>query len=61
MLSIETAKTLCKVAFWLWVVVIVTVIIKGIIDGTEVFYVIAAVILAILVGLYLFKITHSES
>lgn len=60
MLSIETGKMLRKVAFWLWVVVTLTVITKGIIDGTELFYIIASVILVIAAGLYLFKITHSE-
>ncbi|MNI92284.1 hypothetical protein D3C73_1500570 [compost metagenome] len=60
MLSIETGKVLRKVGFWLWVVVTLTVITKGIIDGTELYYIIASVILSIAAGLYLFKITHSE-
>ncbi|MEK8217201.1 hypothetical protein [Paenibacillus sp. FSL L8-0463] len=61
MISIETAKILRKVAFWLWVVVTITVIFKGFIDGTEMYYMIASIILVVAVGLYLFKITHSES
>ncbi|ETT61318.1 hypothetical protein BSK66_27565 [Paenibacillus odorifer] len=61
MLSIETVKILRKMAFWLWLAVTVTVIIKGIFDGTELFYMIASILLVFATGLYLFKITHSES
>lgn len=61
MLSFDLSKMVRKLAFWLWIVIDVVILIQGFLEGTEVVWMIASIAISMGIGIYLFKDLYRKS